>query len=63
MDRLGFDVPIFIGGKLKRVPEANPSSMPVDVTEELRALGAVVCASVDEMLTELSKSARERSLD
>jgi methylmalonyl-CoA mutase cobalamin-binding subunit len=57
LDRQGIDVPVFIGGKLNQVPESSSSSMPVDVTDELIAVGAVVCHRMEDMLTELSKMA------
>jgi hypothetical protein len=63
MDGAGLDVPIFIGGKLNQIPEDSPSSMPVDVTAELKELGAVVCHRVEDMLAELVKMAQERSRD
>jgi len=59
MARTGLDLPIFIGGKLNQVPDDSPSSMPVDVTGELEALGAVVCQRVDNMLETLVEMAQE----
>jgi methylmalonyl-CoA mutase cobalamin-binding subunit len=53
MARIGLDLPIFIGGKLNQIPEDSSSSLPVDVSAELGALGAVVCHRVDDMLAEL----------
>jgi hypothetical protein len=35
--------------------------MPVDVTGELEALGAVVCQRVDDMLETLVEMAQERA--
>jgi len=61
MARLGLDLPIFIGGKLNQIPEGSPNSMPVDVTKELRSLGATVCLQVEDMLAELLEIAQERS--
>jgi len=60
MDRRDLDVPIFIGGKLNQIPEGSSSSLPVDVTGQLWALGAVVCHRVEDMLEELLKMAQER---
>jgi methylmalonyl-CoA mutase cobalamin-binding subunit len=60
MARTGLDLPIFIGGKLNQVPDDSPSSMPVDVTGELEALGAVVCQRVEDMLKRLLEMAQER---
>jgi hypothetical protein len=60
MERCGLDLPIFIGGKLNQIPDDSPSSMPVDVTDELRDLGAVVCHQVEDMLKELCKMTKGR---
>jgi methylmalonyl-CoA mutase cobalamin-binding subunit len=59
--RVGLNVPIFIGGKLNQIPEDSPSSLPVDVTGQLQALGAVVCHRVEDMLEELLEMAKERN--
>jgi methylmalonyl-CoA mutase cobalamin-binding subunit len=61
MTSSGLEMPIFIGGKLNRVPEHSPSSMPVDVTDDLRALGVRVCLRVEDMLAELVGMAREKN--
>ena len=60
MARIGLDVPIFIGGKLNQIPDDSRSSVPVDVTEQLQALGAVVCHRVEDMLERLLGMAQER---
>lgn len=56
----GLDLPIYIGGKLNQIPEDSNSSLPVDVTSELRKLGATPCRNVGEMLLSLSQSAGEK---
>jgi methylmalonyl-CoA mutase cobalamin-binding subunit len=61
MARVGLNVPIFIGGKLNQIPEDSPSSLPVDVSGQLQALGAVVCHRVEDMLEELLEMAKERN--
>lgn len=43
----GLDIPILIGGRLNQVPDQSNSSLPVDVTAELKAEGAVVCADIE----------------
>ena len=58
MAGLGLDVPIFIGGKLHQVPDDSPSSLPVDVTDQLQALGAFVCHRVEDMLEKLVEMAQ-----
>ena len=59
--RVSLDLPVFIGGKLNQIPEDSPSSLPVDVTGQLRALGAVVCHRVEDMLEKLLEMAQERN--
>lgn len=61
MARVSLNRPIFIGGKLNQIPEDSPSSLPVDVTSQLRVLGAVVCHRVEDMLEELVEMAKERN--
>ncbi len=46
----GLDIPVFVGGKLNQIPADSNSALPVDVTRELRDLGARPCRSVEEML-------------
>jgi methylmalonyl-CoA mutase cobalamin-binding subunit len=53
MERLALDVPVFIGGKLNQIREESGDSLPVDVTVDLRKLGAVVCHRIEDMLREL----------
>jgi methylmalonyl-CoA mutase cobalamin-binding subunit len=60
MGQRGLDLPVFIGGKLNQIPEDSPSSLPVDVTTELRALGAVPCPRVEGMLPQLLKLVQEQ---
>jgi methylmalonyl-CoA mutase cobalamin-binding subunit len=60
MAQVDLYLPIFVGGKLNQIPEDSSTSMPVDVTDELRDLGAIVCLRVEDMLQELLKMARER---
>ena len=55
LDRLHVDIPVFVGGKLNQVPDDSQSSMPVDVSSELRTLGAFVCQRVEDMVTELAR--------
>ena len=56
MARGGLDVPIFVGGKLLQIlndKDGDESSMPVDVTAQLQALGAIVCHRVEDLIEEL----------
>ena len=50
---LNLKLPIFIGGKLNQVKDDDESSLPVDVTDELRQLGVIVCLTVEDLLREL----------
>jgi len=59
--RLGIAVPIFVGGKLNRVPEGSNTSLPVDIRNELAAAGAVVCPGVETMLERISQMTVERA--
>ena len=55
------DVPVFIGGKLNRVPDGSNSSLPVDIGGELTEAGAIVCPNVEILLDKLSEMARPRA--
>ncbi|MHA2295905.1 MAG: cobalamin-dependent protein [Candidatus Hodarchaeales archaeon] len=54
------NIPILVGGKLTQIPDDNHSSTPVDVTDQLKALGVIVCHDVEDALKELVSKARER---
>ncbi|MGH7125668.1 MAG: hypothetical protein ACREFI_14940, partial [Stellaceae bacterium] len=58
---LGVSIPVFIGGKLNRVPDGSNSSLPVDVSEEIAAAGAIVCPGVETMLARIAEMASEPS--
>ncbi len=53
LEKLDFQVPVFIGGKLNQVKDGDESSLPVDVTEDLKQLGVIVCLTVEDLLREL----------
>jgi methylmalonyl-CoA mutase cobalamin-binding subunit len=53
-------LPIFVGGKLNQIPDDSASSLPVDVIDDIRALGVVVCHRVEDMLEALVEMALER---
>ena len=61
MKSRNLDVPIFVGGKLNRVPDGSNTSLPVDVRSEISETGAIVCSSVEAMLDRLSVIATSRS--
>ena len=54
-------MPVFIGGKLNRIPDGSNTSLPVDVTSELVESGAVVCPTVDSMIAALETIAQGKS--
>ena len=58
--RRDIDVPIFIGGKLNRIPDSSNTSLPVDVGPEITKAGAIVCRHPNEMLDRLTEMAEER---
>jgi methylmalonyl-CoA mutase cobalamin-binding subunit len=57
---LGVEVPIFVGGRLNRIPDGSNTSLPVDIGNELAAAGAVVCRNVETMLGQMEEMARGR---
>lgn len=59
MERLGLEIPVFIGGRLNQVPEGSNTSLPVDVRAELDANGVLVCEGVENMLERLAEIAAE----
>jgi methylmalonyl-CoA mutase cobalamin-binding subunit len=61
MNERAIDVPVFIGGKLNRVPDGSNTSLPVDIRDELSAAGAIVCHSVDLMVEQLAEIAARKS--
>ncbi len=54
----GLDIPILIGGRLNQVPDQSNSSLPVDVSAELAAEGAIVCRDIDAAIPVLSSLPR-----
>lgn len=45
---------IFVGGRLNEIMDDAGSSLPVDVTEELRQTGAVPCRSIEDLVAALT---------
>jgi len=58
--RLDLDLPVLIGGRLNQIPPGSNTSLPVEVTDELSALGAVVCREVEDALPILVALANAR---
>ena len=47
--RADLDFPVCIGGRLNQVPDDTNSGLPVDVTDDIDALGLTPCASLDDL--------------
>ena len=54
MDERKMQLPVFVGGKLNRIPDGSNTSLPVDVRGELTEAGAIVCPDVESMLARLT---------
>lgn len=55
----GATLPVLVGGKLNEVPKDSNTGLPVDVSAEIAALGAMPCAGLDDMAAAL-KALRAR---
>ncbi|MDP6573599.1 MAG: cobalamin-dependent protein [Rhodospirillales bacterium] len=60
MEARGLRLPVFIGGKLNQIPDDSNTSLPVDVSAELEAAGAVACGQIGDMLEHLARMAADR---
>jgi methylmalonyl-CoA mutase cobalamin-binding subunit len=60
LQRLGISPLIFIGGRLNQIPDNSANSMPVDVSDDLRVLGAYVCLKPEDMLMQLRELVEPR---
>jgi hypothetical protein len=52
--------PVLIGGRLNQVPSGSNSSLPVDVSAELEAGGAIVCREIEDAVPALLAIAGRR---
>ncbi len=43
------NVPIIMGGRTNQIPSGSNTSLPTDVTSELRTAGAIVCPTMDDL--------------
>ena len=59
----GFNIPVLIGGRLNQVPQGSNTSLPVDVTKELAAAGAVVCLEVEDAVPALIAAKAQKPKD
>ncbi|MGE0211561.1 MAG: cobalamin-dependent protein [Parvibaculaceae bacterium] len=55
------ELPVFVGGKLNRIPDGSNTSLPVEIGGELEAAGAIVCPSVETMLGRLTLMAERQA--
>ncbi len=55
----GLRLPVVVGGRLNEVPKETNSDLPVDVTRELRDLGAIPCDGLDDVVSVLSALAEK----
>lgn len=60
LSRIGAQVPVLIGGRLNRIPDASNTSLPVDISVDIAATGAIVCHKAEDMLEYLLGLAAER---
>jgi len=54
MEACDLDIPVYIGGKLNQVPDDSNSSLPVDVSGDLAAMGAIPCATIEYMIEKMA---------
>jgi methylmalonyl-CoA mutase cobalamin-binding subunit len=60
LEERDLQIPVLIGGRLNQIPETSNTSLPVEVGDELAALGAIVCREVEDALPALLDLARAR---
>ena len=60
-DARNLSLPVFIGGKLNQIPTDSKTSLPVDVSGDLQAAGAIACVRVEDMLDHLALWADENN--
>ena len=46
-------LPVLIGGRLNQIPAGSNTSLPVDVSTELAAAGAIVCRTIEDAVPAL----------
>ncbi|NNE21470.1 MAG: hypothetical protein HKN11_02560 [Rhizobiales bacterium] len=49
----GSAIPVLIGGRTNQIPQGSNTSLPVDVTRELMAEGAIVCGTIEDAVPAL----------
>ncbi len=63
LKRLDLDLPVIFGGRLNQIPEASNTSMPVDVSDDIRSTGALVCEKPEDAIALLARIAIGRDQD
>ncbi len=63
LKRLDLDLPVIFGGRLNQIPEASNTSMPVDVSDDIRSTGALVCEKPEDAIVLLAGIAIGRDQD
>lgn len=58
--RQGLKLPVLVGGKLNEIPQDSNSSLPVDVSTDIAAAGAIPCRGTEELFAALVRLADER---
>lgn len=53
-------IPVMVGGRLNQVPKGSNTSLPVEVTSELMAEGAIVCTEVEDAVPALLSVLKSR---
>lgn len=61
LEARGVYLPVLVGGKLNEIPADSNSSLPVDVSDEIRRVGAYPCTTLDDMLEVLSGLCQSKS--
>ena len=56
----GLEPPVLIGGKLNQIADQSNTSLPRDVTADIKAAGAIACRGTDELFAELGHLAAKR---
>jgi methylmalonyl-CoA mutase cobalamin-binding subunit len=56
----GARIPVVVGGRLNQLPETSNSSLPRDVTEDIKTAGGIPCADMESFVVRLSEIAMEK---
>ena len=50
MKKLDTPLPVIFGGRLNQIPDTSNTSLPVDVTQDIRSTGALVCPTLEDAI-------------